>query len=92
MDETKKNPKKIEAGKKAYQARILKFQEEIFAGTSSNPASNTSNPTSNVPSNTSDASSNASSNAATTKSTDVYMYGARIPGNCGSWTVYFLHL
>ena len=35
---TKKNPKKVEAGKKGYQARLLKLKEEILAGTTgSNP-------------------------------------------------------
>ena len=34
---TKKNPKKVEAGKKGYQARLLKMKEEILAGTGSNP-------------------------------------------------------
>ena len=27
---TKKNPKKVEAGKKGYQARLLKMKEEIY--------------------------------------------------------------
>ena len=27
---TKKNPKKVEAGKKGYQARLLKLKEEIL--------------------------------------------------------------
>ena len=36
---TKKNPKKVEAGKKGYQARLLKLKEEILAGTTgSNPS------------------------------------------------------
>ena len=42
---TKKNPKKVEAGKKGYQARLLKLKEEILAGTTgSNPGTTGSNP------------------------------------------------
>ena len=42
---TKKNPKKVEAGKKGYQARLLKMKEEILANTNSgttgsNPGTN----------------------------------------------------
>ena len=42
---TKKNPKKVEAGKKGYQARLLKMKKEILAGTNSgttgsNPGTN----------------------------------------------------
>ena len=46
---TKKNPKRVEAGKKGYQARLMKMKGQILAGTS-NVTSNTSNPTTNVPS------------------------------------------
>ena len=42
---TKKNPKKVEAGKKGYQARLLKLKEEILAGTTgSHPGTTGSNP------------------------------------------------
>ena len=46
---TKKNPKKVEAGKKGYQARLLKMKEEILAGT--NSGTNGSNPGTNSGSN-----------------------------------------
>ena len=81
---TKKNPKRVEARKKAYKARMLKFKEEILAGTTNtnnpnNVPSNTSNHTTNVPSNSSNPTTNVpsnvpSNNAAATKSTNVYMY------------------
>ena len=43
---TKKNPKKVEAGKKGYQARLLKLKKEILAGTTTATISGTtgSNP------------------------------------------------
>ena len=37
MEEVTKNPKKVEAGKKGYQARLLKLKKEILSG--SNPTS-----------------------------------------------------
>ena len=39
---TKKNPKKVEAGKKGYQARLLKMKEEILAGSNPGTISGTS--------------------------------------------------
>ena len=40
MEVTKKNPKKVEVGKKAYQARLLKLNEKILASTTGTTASN----------------------------------------------------
>ena len=37
---TKKDPKKVEAGKKAYQARLLKLKEEILSNAATKPSSN----------------------------------------------------
>ena len=79
MEVTKKNPKRVEGGKKAYEARLLKLKEQILSNTSNIP-SNVHINASNVPTNASNAASNVpsnTSNAATTKSTDVYMYGVR---------------
>ena len=70
---TKKNPKKVKAGKKAYQTRMLKMKEDILAGT--RPASTGSMPPSTGSTPASTLASNPSSNPTTIKSTDGYMYG-----------------
>ena len=57
---TKKNPKKVEAGKKGYQARLLKMKEEILAGT--NSGTNGSNPGTNSGTNGSNPGTNSGTN------------------------------
>ena len=42
LKQVTKNPKKVEAGKKGYQARLLKLKEEILAGSNPGTISGTS--------------------------------------------------
>ena len=55
--EVTKNPKKVEAGKKAYQARLLKMKEEILRCAST--GSNATNTGTNAVSNATNAGSNS---------------------------------
>ena len=64
---TKKNPKRVEAGMKRYQARLLKLKGEILAGTS---ISNTGTTPSTMSGNNS---GSTASSPDTTKG--VYIYG-----------------
>ena len=58
---TKKDPKRVEAGKKAYEKHFLKVKEEILKGDASSSSTETDN--SNTP------------EASSSKSYDVHMYG-----------------
>ena len=95
-----KNPKEVKAGKKAYQARLLKLKEEIlfsinaskFDSNVSNAGSKVDSKTSNAASNTCNAASNVASSLGSTRSTNVYIYGVDFFSNYCSWTICFLHL
>ena len=62
---TKKDPKRVEAGKKAYEKHLLKVKEEIRRGDGTSSSTETCN--SNTP--------EATSNSSSSKSYDVHMYG-----------------
>ena len=62
---TKKDPKRVEAGKKAYENHLLKVKDEIRRGDSTTTASTVC--TSNTP--------EATSHSSSSKSYDVHMYG-----------------
>ena len=66
-----KNSKKVEAGKKGYQARLLKMKEKILSGTTGTTPGTTSGTTTT----TSGTDADTFATTTATTSVDVYMYG-----------------
>ena len=69
---TKKNPKKVEAGKKGYQARLLKLKEEILAGTTGSNLGTTGSISGTTGSNPGTMSGTTGTNPGTTGTTIAY--------------------
>ena len=67
-----KNPKRVEAGKKGYEARMLKMKKEIFPG--SNAGTTGTNAGSNATTNAATTGTNASTNVTNVASSDAYVF------------------
>ena len=76
MEVTKKNLKKVEAGKKGYQARLLKLKEEILSGTTAGSTATTPGTNSGTTGITTatTAGTTGTTPATSTRSIDIYMY------------------